>query len=110
MVKDRDSRAALNAEAMESIIANHETKMFSYKGYANWQYTEAQELLKLDLLDGIENTMSRKELWESRSAYYENYPLGAFHDKVMQEIQTAKYLHTLEVRGKATREKKGQKV
>ena len=109
-VQDRDSRAALDAEAMESIIANHEPKVFSYKGYANWQYSEAQELLKQDLLDGIEKTMSKKEFWASRSAYYENYPLGAFRDKVMQEIRTGKYLHTLEVRGKDTREKKGRKV
>jgi hypothetical protein len=32
--------------------------------------------------------------------YYQNFSVEAFKDKVRQEIQTTKYLHTLKVRGK----------
>jgi hypothetical protein len=31
-VKDRDTRAALNQEALENIVANHSPALFSHKG------------------------------------------------------------------------------
>jgi len=43
------------------------------------------------------------ELWKSKAEYYEVYPLKTFRDKVYQEFWTAKYLHTLEVRGRDPR-------
>jgi hypothetical protein len=53
--------------------------------------------LKEDLEAGLHKTMSRMDLYGSQSAYYENFPLNAFRDKVNQEIGTAKYLYTLEI-------------
>ena len=100
----------LDQEALDNIVANHPPSFHSHKGYIHWQYSEAQELLKEDLEAELHKTMSRMDLYGSRSEYHENFPLKAFRDKVNQEIRTAKYLHTLEVRGKDTRKKKGRRV
>jgi hypothetical protein len=54
----------------------------SHKGYMQWQYYEAQELVKEDLEAGLHKTMSRMDLYESHPEYYENVPLNAFRDKV----------------------------
>jgi hypothetical protein len=42
----------------------------------------------------------QEELFDSRSEYYLNFPLSVFRDKIYQEVQTAKYLHTIKERDK----------
>jgi hypothetical protein len=48
----------------------------------------------------LQERLGKKELWGSRPKYYESFPLTTFQDKIYQEIQTTKYLHTCLVKGK----------
>jgi hypothetical protein len=104
--RGRNHRARIDQESFENIISNHSVSLLSPKGYIQWQYSEAQELLKEDLEAKVHETMSRFELYGSRPEYYQNFPLDAFRDKVNQEIRTAKYLYTLKIRGKDARKPK----
>jgi hypothetical protein len=92
-------RAKLDLEAFNNFAERNEPSEFSHKGYIQWQGS-AQALLKQDLEEGNHNRMSKMDLWSSRVEYYQDFPLGAFRDKVYQEIRTGKYLHTLEKKGK----------
>lgn len=101
IIKDADHRATADQEAFENFKANHPISLFSHKGYIQWQGSEAQESLLEDIEAGFHQSMGKKELWESRPEYYENFHLAAFRDKVYQEERTAKYLHTLRIKGKS---------
>jgi hypothetical protein len=92
-------RAEIDQEAFEKYRENHQPSLFSHKGYPEWQGSEAQRLLKLDIEAGKHTQMSKTDLHESKIEYYENYPLDAFRDKIYQELRTAKYLHTCRERG-----------
>jgi len=105
-IKDRNDRAALDQEAFDNFKQNHPVSVSSAHGYIQWQGSEAQRLCQEDLANKVHDTMSRMDFWASRREYYENFPLNAFRDKVSQEIRTAKYLHTLKVKGKDGRKKK----
>jgi hypothetical protein len=105
-IRDLNNRARLDQEAFDNIISKHSMSFLSHKGYIQWQYSEAQELLKEDLEAELHKMMSRMDLYGSRPEYFENFPLDAFRDKVNQEIQTAKYLYTLKIQGKDARKKK----
>jgi hypothetical protein len=100
IIKDANNRAEADQEAFENFKANHPISLFSHKGYIQWQGSEAQESLLEDIEAGFHQSMGKKELWESRPEYYENFPLDAFRDKVYQEVRTAKYLYTLKVKRK----------
>ena len=103
-IKERNYRADLDQEAFDNYKANNPVPAaFSHKGYIQWQGSEAQALCREDIEHGLHKSMSRMELYGSRSEYYENFPLKEFRDKVRQEIRTAKYLHTLAVKGKDPR-------
>jgi hypothetical protein len=93
-------RAEIDQEAFDQYGRNHQPSLFSHKGYPEWQGSEAQILLKGDIEEGKHTRMSKSDLHESNSEYYENYPLGAFRDKLDQELRTAKYLHTCREKGK----------
>jgi hypothetical protein len=99
-IKDANTRAEDDEEAFENYKQNHAPSSFSHKGYIQWQGSEAQELLLEDMEAGLHEQLEKKELWLSRKEYCENFPLRAFRDKIYQEIRTAKYLHTLKVKGK----------
>jgi hypothetical protein len=102
-IKDRNDRAALDQAAFDNFKQNHPVSVFSAYGYIQWQGSEAQRLCQADLANKVHDTMSRMDFWASRREYYENFPLDAFRNKVWQEIRTAKYLHTLNVKGKDAR-------
>jgi hypothetical protein len=93
-------RAEIDQEAFEKYRQNHQPSLFSHKGYPEWQGSEAQRLLKLDIEAGKHTQMSKTDLHESNIEYYENFPLDVFRDKVYQEIRTGKYLYTCLERGK----------
>ena len=101
------NRAVIDQDAFNNYTQNHPAKaLFSHKGYIQWQGSEAQALCVQDLEANRHKTMSRNDLYGSRAEYYENFPLDVFRFKLNQEIRTAKYLHTLEVKGKDPRKKK----
>lgn len=105
-VKETEHRAVLDQAAFDNYIKNHEPALFTRYGYAQWQGSEAQKMLQLDIKNKVHESMSKKELHESREVYFENYPLNVFRDYFWQEIRTAKYLHTIKVKGKDPRKKK----
>ena len=106
-ISECSARAALDQEAFDNFQQNHPVpSVFSHKGYIQWQGSEAQRLCREDIANKVHESMSRRELHGSRPEYFENFPLKVFRDKVNQEIRTAKYLHTLKVKGKDGRKQK----
>jgi hypothetical protein len=93
-------RDAMDIEAFDNYRRNHQPSLFSHHGYPEWQGSEAQRLLKIDLEAKKQDTMSKMDLWDSKPEFYEHFPLKVFRDKINQEIRTAKYLHTIKERGK----------
>ena len=97
---ERMMRDAMDIGAFDNYRRNHQPSLFSHHGYPEWQGSEAQRLLKIDLEAKKQDTMSRMDLWDSKPEFYEHFPLKVFRDKLNQEVRTAKYLHTLRERGK----------
>ena len=95
-----NDRAEDDQTAFDQYTSCHEPSYFSYKGYIQWQGSDAQELALQDLRDGLHEEMAKKEFWKHRDEYWTQFPLDAFRDFIYQELRTAKYLHTLRVRGK----------
>jgi hypothetical protein len=93
-------RDAMDVEAFDNYRQNHQPSLFSHHGYPEWQGSEAQRLLKIDLEAKKQDTMSKMDLWDSRPEFHAHFPLKVFRDKINQEIRTAKYLHTIRERGK----------
>ena len=58
------------------------------------------------IANNVHNTKKWAVWHGERREFYEHFPLSVFKNKIRQEIKTAKYLHTLEVRGKDTRKTK----
>ena len=93
-------RAESDRMALAKYIQNHPVSTISHKGYIEWQNSIAQILLLEDIESNLHVSMGIRELHGFRPEYYEEFPLSVFRDKVKQEIQTAKYLHTVKVKGK----------
>jgi hypothetical protein len=98
-------RAQDDQAAFDVYVENNEVSTMSHKGYIQWQGSESQRLLKEDMEDGemekyADQKFPKMKFWQSRPEYYNEFPLHVFRDKIQQEIGTAKYLHTLKVRGK----------
>ena len=84
----------------ETFLARHEVSLFNHNGYEQWQGSYAQQLLILCLENNKLVTMRKQDLYGSRSEYYDHFPLKNFRDFLDQEVGTAKWRHTLEVKGK----------
>jgi hypothetical protein len=98
-------RAEDDQAAFDVYVENNEVSTMSHKGYIQWQGSESQRLLREDVEDGemekyADQKFPKMKFWQSRPEYYNEFPLDVFRDKIQQEIGTAKYLHTLKVRGK----------
>ena len=90
----------MDVEAFDNYRRNHQPSLFSHHGYPEWQGSEAQRLLKINLEGKKKDTMSKMDLWDSTPEFHEHFRLKAFRDKINQEIRTAKYLHSIRERGK----------
>jgi hypothetical protein len=108
IIKSKNGRAEDDQKAFDKFFENNEVSTMSHKGYIQWQGSEAQWLLKKNIADGVLEEYTKEKykhhrlaFWLTRPAYYDEFPLNAFRDKINQETRTAKYLHTLKVRGKA---------
>jgi hypothetical protein len=99
-IKEANMRAKDDEEAFKNYKENHPPSEFSHNGCSQWQGSEAQELLLDDMEAGLVQQLGKKELWGSRPEYYETFPLPVFRDKIYQEIRTAKYIYTCQVKGK----------
>jgi hypothetical protein len=91
---------AMDIKAFDNYRKNHQPSLFSHHGYPEWQGSEAQRLLKIDLEAKKQDTMSKMDLWDLKPEVHEHFPLKVFRDKINQEIRTAKYLYTIKERGK----------
>jgi hypothetical protein len=98
-ILELDSRAAKDRKAFDIYKKNHKVSQLSYKGYIQWQGSDAQELIWDDIKAGKLDRMTKKQLWESRPEYKDKFPLAAFRKKIEQEIRTSKYVHTVRTRG-----------
>jgi len=100
--KEKISRVAVDEAHFKQFVTNQPVTSFqSYYGYIHWQGSDAQKLLRQDIEAGKEKPPVRKrDLWLLRKQYWEEFPLNVFRDCYYQEIRTAKYLHTVKVKGK----------
>jgi hypothetical protein len=99
-IKDRNIRKEEDEQLFAECIKNHPGSAFSHKGFIQWQGSEAQELAKEDIAENLHLTMGKKALHGFRPEHYENFPLKDFRDKICQEVRTAKWRHTLKIKGK----------
>ena len=109
IIKAKNGRAEDDQKAFDKFVENNEVSTVSHKGYIQWQGSDAQRLLRKDIKDGTLEKYTKEnypknhkmEFWLTRPEYYDELPLPVFRDKIRQEIRSAKYIHTLNVRGKA---------
>lgn len=94
------SRATADKNAFDDFMSRAVVSLFSHRGYIQWQGSEAQAFMLEDIDNNLHLNPNKKEFWLSRAEYCENFPLDVFRDKIAQEIRTAKYIHTLKVKGK----------
>ena len=95
-----NARAEEDKKHFLAFFKNNPASECSHKGYIEWAGSAAQEYMREDLEEKLHIKIGKKELFGSRPEYYENFTLEVFRQKMYQEIRTAKYLHTCEVRGK----------
>lgn len=88
--------------------ANHPPPPGNHRDEPQWNGSEAQRLLRLDMDDKKHFDLKPSDLWESRDEYQLFY-LETFRDHIHQEDQTRKYLHTLKLRQKEEAEKHREK-
>lgn len=94
------NRAQDDQEAFELYRDNHPIAIHNRHGHIQWQGSESQRLLKIDMADNLHVDMKKEDLWGSRPEYYECFPLKVFRDRIYQELRTGKYIHTLKTRSK----------
>jgi hypothetical protein len=99
-IKAANRRAEDDEEAFQNYRQNHAPSEVTHNGCIQWQGSEARELFLEDWENGRLEQLGKKELWGSRPEYYEHFPLALFRDKIYQEIRTAKYVYTCQVKGK----------
>lgn len=103
-IRENNRRARQDQESYEKFRSLHPPSLYSKHGYIQWQGSDAKRQLREDLESGKVDTFSNKrDLWESRTVYYSNFPLNVFRGKLEQMIRTDKYRHTLKVKGKLHR-------
>jgi hypothetical protein len=64
-IQDANYRANLDKKAFETFKANNLLAIYTHKGYLQWHGSDAKKQLKQDILDGLLETMGKKELWGS---------------------------------------------
>jgi hypothetical protein len=102
--KDR-LRADADQEAFDIHRANFPYRQWNDSGDLMWHGHEAEELLKLDMHLYLHYGWTPMEIYYKRPAYQE-FSLKRFRGHIHQNIDTAKYIHTLEVRDEEKKEKK----
>jgi hypothetical protein len=94
------TRASEDEKRFQAFASRHTVSPYSHKGYEQWQGSDAQKLLRVDMNQKKNCTMRMRDLYGSRPEYYNHFPLKPFRDFVHQEVRTGKWRHTLAVKGK----------
>jgi hypothetical protein len=109
-IKECNGRAVLDQEAFDDFIARHPVSLYSHKGYIQWQGSDAQEKFNKLMEEGkLPIGFDKEKVYSTYGVFFTNFTLPVFREKVYQELGTAKYLHTLEIRGKDARKPKKKK-
>jgi hypothetical protein len=109
-IKECNGRALLDQEAFDNFIARHPVSLYSHKGYIQWQGSDAQEKFNKLMEKGkLPIGFDKEKVYSTYGVFFTNFTLPVFREKVYQELGTAKYLHTLEIRGKDARKPKKNK-
>ena len=90
----------MDLAAFEQFKVNNTASLTNRRGHIQWQNSNAQLQALDDIATGAFDTYSRHELFYMRDVYHENFDLKEWNDRIDQEIQTAKYLHKLGIKGK----------
>jgi len=83
----------------EAFVSKQYVSLFSHKGYTQWQGSDAQKALQVDIPAKTNTVLCESEISTARDEYYDHFPL-TFRDFVKQEVRTGKWKHTLAVKGK----------
>jgi hypothetical protein len=109
-IKECNGRAVFDQEAFDNFIARYPVSQFSHKGYIQWQGSDAQEKFNKLMEKGeLPIGFDKEKVYSTYGVFFTNFTLPVFREKVYQELGTAKYLHTLEIRGKDARKPKKNK-
>lgn len=98
-VSDGKDRASADLRRFEQAKKNHPPPTRNHRDEPQWNGSEAQRLLKMDMDNKKHFDLKPEYLWESRPEYGEFY-LSTFRDHLWQEHKTRKYLYTLKFRAK----------
>lgn len=85
--EEKGERADADSARLEHDRAIFPKPTVDTKGFAMWQGSEAQKLLRQDIESGKNTTMKPKLLYETKSEYYENYSLEFFRNRIYQEVK-----------------------
>lgn len=86
--------------AFDKYVSLHPKALVAAKGgYPEWEGSEAQKSLKMDMENNAHEAMRPMALWETR-AEYQLFPLQVFRDHIYQEIRTGKFVNQLKLTGK----------
>ena len=84
------SRVEEDETRVEAFVLKHSISLLSHKSYVQWQGSDAQKKLQIDISDNKHCTMRKRDLYGSRPEYSDHFPLKAFRDFVNQEGGTGK--------------------
>ena len=93
------NRANDDLEAFKIAKTNHPPPSINHRGEPQWNGSDAQRWLKVDVREKKHDNLKPKEMWESRAEYQEFY-LWTFRDHIYQEIKLEKYLRYLKEKDK----------
>jgi hypothetical protein len=86
--KDQE-RANSDAAAVEHDLAQHPRAEHTTRNLPFWDGSRAQELLKIDIANGVHLQMTKKEFWMSKEEY-QLFPLPNFRNAIYQEVRSKK--------------------
>lgn len=99
-IRNNQKRRDDDRKAYDRFISRHQPSQFNKFGFVQYEGSSIQEQLRSDIADSKHETMAKLDLFRSNELYYGNMDLKTFRDRISQEINTAKYLNGLRVRGK----------
>jgi hypothetical protein len=80
----KEERALFDSTAVAHDRMLHPRPELTSGGYPFWDTSEAKELLTSDIENGVDKTMTSRELWHSREAY-KQFPRDIFIKHIHQE-------------------------
>ena len=107
--KDDINRAEEDLKHFEEFLENNEVSYFNKDGFIHWQGSEAQEQALVDLEANNIRDYGYLYVFQNNPVYHENFSYEQFKACIKQEVRTAKYLHTVEVRDLQKKEKRNKK-